>query len=155
MSPDSGYGEPCCIPGERNLDDVIRVKDRYYILSTSSLADDRTRVLKHGDTFAVFDRRGDIELLGQGVPGLYHEETRYLSQWILRLANDRPLLLSSAVKDDNASLTVDLTNADIHANGRLVIPRGTLHIERSKFLWKGTQYERIRLRNYSLLPVDV
>ena len=59
------------------MDDILRVEDRHYILSTSSLADDRTRVLKHGETFAVFDRRGDIELLGQGVPGIYHEETRY------------------------------------------------------------------------------
>jgi hypothetical protein len=73
------------------LDEVLRVEDRYYILSTSSLADDRVRVLKHGDTFAVFDRRGDIETYGTGVPGVYHDETRHLSQWILRLGRTRPL----------------------------------------------------------------
>ena len=137
------------------MDDILRVKDRYYILASSSLADDRTRVLKHGDTFAVFDRRGDIEALGQGVQGIYHEETRYLSRWVLRLGNARPMLLSSAVKDDNASLTVDLTNADIHSDDRVITPRGTLHIERSKFLWKGTQYERLRILNYSLSLVEV
>jgi glycogen debranching enzyme len=137
------------------LDDILRVKDRYYILANSSLADDRTRVLKHGDTFAVFDRRGDIETLGQGTHGIYHEETRYLSRWVLRLGNVRPMLLSSAVKDDNASLTVDLTNADIHSDERVTTPRGTLHIERSKFLWKGTQYERLRILNYSLSLVEV
>ena len=137
------------------MDDILRVEDRYYILSTSSLTDDRTRVLKQGDTFAVFDRRGDIETLGQGVQGIYHEETRYLSRWVLRLGNRRPLLLSSAVRDDNASLTVDLTNADIPADDRTIIPRGTLHIERSKFLWKGTQYERLRILNYSLSAVEV
>ena len=137
------------------MDEILRVEDRYYILSTSSLTDDRTRVLKQGDTFAVFDRRGDIETLGQGVQGIYHEETRYLSRWVLRLSNRRPLLLSSAVRDDNASLTVDLTNADIPADDRTIIPRGTLHIERSKFLWKGTQYERLRILNYSLSAVEV
>lgn len=136
------------------MDDILRVKDRYYILASSSLADDRTRVLKHGDTFAVFDRRGDIETLGQGVQGIYHEETRYVSRWVLRLGNVRPMLLSSAVKDDNASLTVDLTNGDIRSDDR-VTPRGTLHIERSKFLWKGTQYERLRILNYSLSLVEV
>lgn len=138
-----------------SVDDVIRVKNRYYILSTSSLADDRTCVLKDGDTFAVFDRRGDVELLGKGALGLYHNETRYLSKWVLRFGNDRPLLLSSAVREDNAAMTVDLTNSDIGADGKLFIPRGTLHIERTKFLWKATQYERLRIRNYSVAPVSV
>jgi glycogen debranching enzyme len=136
-------------------DDVIRVKNRYYILSTSSLADDRTCVLKDGDTFAVFDRRGDFETLGQGTLGLYHKETRYMSKWVLRLGNERPLLLSSAVREDNAALTVDLTNPDLGTDGRQFIPRGTLHIERTKFLWKATQYERLRIRNYSVAPLDV
>ncbi|MGA9882712.1 MAG: amylo-alpha-1,6-glucosidase [Candidatus Acidiferrales bacterium] len=138
-----------------SVDDVIRVKNRYYILSTSSLADDRTCVLKDGDTFAVFDRRGDVELLGQGALGLYHDETRYISKWVLRLGDHRPLLLSSAVREDNAALTVDLTNLDIGVDGKPFIPRGTLHIERTKFMWKATQYERLRIRNYSVTPVNV
>ncbi|MGH9715572.1 MAG: amylo-alpha-1,6-glucosidase [Candidatus Acidiferrales bacterium] len=137
------------------VDDVIRVKDQYYILSTSSLADDRTCVLKDGDTFAVFNRRGDVELVGQGVQGLYHNETRYLSKWVLRLENDHPLLLSSAVREDNASLTVDMTNPDMGPNGQPTIPRGTLHIERTKFLWRSTQYERLRIRNYSVTPMHL
>lgn len=122
------------------MDDILRVEDRYYILSTSSLADDRVRVLKHGETFAVFDRRGNAEPLGTSVQGVYPEETRYLSLWVLRLQNLRPLLLSSWIKDDNASLTVDVTNPDLYANGQMVVPRGTLHIARSKFLWEGTHY---------------
>lgn len=137
------------------VSDVIRVKNRYYILSTSSLADDRTCVLKDGDTFAVFNRRGDVELVGHGVQGLYHEETRFLSKWVLRLGADHPLLLSSAVREDNASLTVDMTNPDMTSRGQLTVPRGTLHIERTKFLWKSTQYERLRIRNYSVTPIEV
>ena len=43
------------------MEDVIQFKDQFYILATSSLMDDRTRVLKHGETFAVFDRYGDIQ----------------------------------------------------------------------------------------------
>ena len=38
--------------------DVIEVGQQFYIRASSSLADDRTRVLLHGDTFAVFDRGG-------------------------------------------------------------------------------------------------
>ncbi len=41
--------------------DIVRVKDQYYVKATSALADDRTRVLKYGDTFAVLNRYGDIE----------------------------------------------------------------------------------------------
>jgi glycogen debranching enzyme len=66
----------------------------------------------------------------------------------------RPLLLSSAVRDDNTALTVDLTNPDIHSDGRIIIPRGMLHIERTKFLWEGIQYERLRIRNYGLADIE-
>ena len=75
---------------EAPLDDVIRVEDQYYILATSPLADDRTRVLKHNETFAVFDRYGDVQALGLGEQGLYHEGTRFLSRCVLRLGRDRP-----------------------------------------------------------------
>jgi hypothetical protein len=73
---------------ETALDDIIQVKDQFYILATSSLADDRTRVLKQGDTFAVFDRHGDIRPVGLGVQGVYHEGTRYLSRLELRLGKE-------------------------------------------------------------------
>jgi len=137
------------------LEDVIRVEDQYYILATSSLADDRTRVLKHGETFAVFDRYGDIQPVGLGEQGLYYEGTRFLSRQMLRLGTHRLLLLSSTVRDDNALLTVDLTNPDFISDGQVVIPRGSLHILRTKFLWQGTCYERVRIYNYGLTAIDV
>ena len=77
-----------------------------------------------------------------------------MSQWVLRLEKTRPLLLSSAVKDDNASLAVDLTNPDLYAGGEIILPRGTLHMARSKFLWEGTLYEQLQLVNYSLSPIE-
>ena len=42
------------------VDELIRVEHRFYILATSARVDDRTRVLKDGDTFAVLDRYGNI-----------------------------------------------------------------------------------------------
>jgi glycogen debranching enzyme len=136
------------------LSHIIRVEDQYYILATSSLADDRTRVLKHGDTFAVFDRYGDIQPVGLGEQGLYHEETRFLSSLRLYLGDERPLLLSSSVREDNGLLVVDLTNPDIFADGRVTVPRGALHILRSKFLWRGACYEEFRITNYALFPIE-
>jgi glycogen debranching enzyme len=111
-------------------------------------------VLKHGDTFAVFDHYGDIKPTGLGEEGLYHEGTRFLSCLILRLGADRPLFLSSTIKEDNDLLAVDLTNPDMHVEDRLVIPRGTLHLARAKFLWKGVCYEQLKIRNYGLTAIN-
>src|SRR5215813_10889212 len=69
----------------------------YHILAASSPADERTRVLKHGDTFAVFDHYGDVKPGGLGEEGLYHDGTRYLSSLLLLLDRQRPLFLSSTV----------------------------------------------------------
>ena len=89
----------------------------YHILAASSLADERTRVLKHGDTFAVFDHYGDIKAGGLGEEGLYHEDTRYLSCLLLELEGSRPFFLSSTVRDENDQLAVALTNPDLLHEG--------------------------------------
>ena len=136
------------------IEDVIKVEERYYILATSSLADSRTRVLKNAETFGVFDRFGDVQTVGFGEQGIYHNGTRHLSRSVLRLAGLRPLLLSSTIKEDNALFTVDLTNPDVADDSRVLVPRGILHIFRTKFLWKGACYEAIRLRNFGLQPLD-
>jgi glycogen debranching enzyme len=128
--------------------------DPFYILAPSPQADESSRVLKHGETFAVYDHYGDIKPVGLGEEGLYHEGTRFLSGLVLRLDNERPLFLSSTVKEENELLAVDLTNTDTYRDGHLAIPRGTLHIFRAKFLWNGVQYERLRIRNYGLTPVE-
>ena len=137
------------------MDDIIRVNDQFYVLATSPMVDDGTRVLKQGETFAVFDRYGDIQPLLLSEHGVYYEGTRFLSRLELSVADDRPMLLSSTLKADNALFTVDLTNPDISRNGEVVIPRGTLHLLRTKFLWKGACYERLHISNYESVPIDV
>jgi glycogen debranching enzyme len=140
-------------------EDVIQIEEHFYIRATSSRADERTRVLKHGDTFGVFDRYGDVQSIGLGEQGLFHEGTRFLSRLEVRLGQGRttrPLLLSSTVNEANDLLTVDLTNPDVaDADGRIVLPRGVLHLYRTKFIWKGTCHERLRVSNYGLTPVSV
>jgi glycogen debranching enzyme len=134
-------------------DEVVKLDgDQFYILSTSGRIDDRTRVLKHGDTFAVFDRFGEIDALNRSQFGIFHQDTRFLSRFTIRLNQTRLLLLSSAIKEDNALLTVDLTNPDIEQGGEVTIPRGTLHLFRSLVLWNGTCYERLRVHNYGRAP---
>ncbi|MBI3288408.1 MAG: amylo-alpha-1,6-glucosidase, partial [Elusimicrobia bacterium] len=127
--------------------------DDFYILTANAQADEHQRVLKHGETFGVFDSHGDIRPTGLAEEGLYHEGTRFLSRYQLLIGRARPLFLSSMVKEDNAILAVDLTNPDIGRNGDLKIARGAVHIHRTKFLVEGFCYERLTFSNYSLEPV--
>jgi glycogen debranching enzyme len=135
------------------VDDIILVRDRYYILATSALADDRTLVLKRGDTFAVFDRYGDVQPVGQGQQGLFHADTRYLSRLELRLGGARPLLLSSTVTEDNAFLTADLTNTDLSDDGAVQLARDTVHVFRTAFLVDGACCLGFGARNFGAGPV--
>jgi glycogen debranching enzyme len=137
-----------------SVSEVIRVRDQYYILATSPLADTQTRVLKQGETFAIFDLYGDIRRLGRGEQGVYHKGTRHISRSVLQLGGERPLLLGSSVAEDNIVFAVDLTNPDMTIGG-VFVPRGTLHIFRSIFLWDGSCYQRVRLFNYGEQPLDV
>ncbi|MPZ21334.1 MAG: amylo-alpha-1,6-glucosidase [Luteitalea sp.] len=134
--------------------DIVEVDNEFYILASSPFADYHHTILKHGDTFAVFDDFGDIKPVGQGEEGLYHQGTRFLSGLLLRLGRERPLLLSSAVKQDNTLIAVDLTNPDVVSGHHLLIPHGTLHLSRTKLLWDGVCYERLIIRNYGLQPVS-
>jgi glycogen debranching enzyme len=131
-----------------------QLENTFYILATDT-ADYVSRVLKDGETFAVFDPHGDIQAAGLGQEGLYHEGTRFLSRLLFKLGNARPFLLNSTIKEDNLFFVVNLTNPDVYQSGQLLIPRGTLHITRTKLLRQSTCYETIRFINYGLTPVEV
>jgi glycogen debranching enzyme len=105
--------------------------------------------------FAVFDRYGDIEPLGMGEQGIFFQGTRFLSELGLSLWNTRPLLLSSTVKSDNFVFTADLANVDVSDGRDLIVERGTIHVLRSKFLWRDVCYEEFQIVNYGLAPVDI
>lgn len=135
--------------------DIVRLENEYYVRASSALADDRTRVLKYGDTFAVFNRFGDIELVGPSKFGLFHAECRHLSQFTVQVNGRQPLLLSSTIREDNAFLSVDLTNVDSDFNGFEALSRGTLHIFRLQFLRRAGCYVHIRLLNYGAEPADI
>jgi glycogen debranching enzyme len=137
------------------MEHVDRRTDQCPIVASSSLTDDHIEVLKQGDTFGLFDRYGDIHSLRTGSHGLYHDGTRFLSRFELTINGERPLLLSSTVKQDNVLLNVDLTNPDMTHEGQGEVARGALHLSRARFLWQGRCFERLRVHNYSLLPVPV
>ncbi len=135
--------------------DVIEVDQQFYIRASSALADDRTRVLLNGDTFAVFDRGGDIQPVGFGQQGIFHNETRHLSRLEMLFCGFRPLLLSSTIREDNILFGIDLTNPDIQLECGASLPRGTVHIYRTKFLTELVCYDQITVNNYGDTAIDV
>jgi glycogen debranching enzyme len=137
------------------LKDILTVENEYYVRATSALTDDRTRVLKYGETFAVFNRFGDIEALGPVQFGLFFQETRHLSSMVFRVNGSQPMLLSSTIRDDNFFLSIDLSNVDYAEQGVITLSRGTVHFFRAKFLEHGRCREQIRILNYGSDPVSL
>jgi glycogen debranching enzyme len=123
------------------------------VVARSGSTDDRNRVLKHGDTFAVFDHCGDMKVGGLDEEGLYHLGTRHLSELVLHLDGDRPFFLGSTLSREDGHLSVALTNHDLVVDGRVTSPLGTLQLSATKLLWNATCYQRLKLKNYGRQPL--
>jgi glycogen debranching enzyme len=136
------------------MNDAVHI-DNGWGVADAIRPDDRTRVLKHGETFAVFDRYGDIRHVGTGEHGLYHQGSRFLSHFELRLNGHWPLLLNSSVKLDNFVMSVDLTTHDFFDKGKLTVLKGTVHVSRERLLWEAACHERIVVANYGDQPVTL
>jgi glycogen debranching enzyme len=128
---------------------------QYYIAAKSAPTEEHTRVLKYAEMFCVFGRSGDVQTLGLGEQGLFFQGTRYLSELVLYLWNARPLLLSSNVDSSNLLFTADLANLDVLHEDVVAIPRGTIHIERSRFLSHNICHERLEISNYGLTRLEI
>jgi len=97
-----------------------------------------------GSTFCVSDERGDI--LGP-VMGLFADDTRFLSRWILTINGERPLQLSSD-KVEYYSAAFFLRNPV--AGG---LEQDVLSIGRDRFIGDGMQ-EHIVVVNHAQHPVE-
>ena len=136
-------------------DPSVEPFEQFPIIADSERPITPLRVLKHGDTFAVFDPRGDIVPRKRAKKGLYHDGTRFLSRFELLLYGQQPLLLSSTVSADNAVFEADLTNPDLRRNGVIAVARGEINICRSRMLWDASCVERIQVTNYGLDRIEV
>jgi glycogen debranching enzyme len=132
----------------------IQFGEHWYILATASSTDERRRVLKHNDTFAVFDLFGDAHAFGPRGAGIYHGDTCFLSRQELTIEGIRPIFLNSTVKDDSGLFIIELMNPDLYSQGGH-LEKGNLHIFRAKLLWNDACYEHVRIINYGLSDVDV
>ncbi len=133
----------------------IQIGDHWYIAANSAGVDDRTRVLKSDDSFAVFSRPGEIQTIGFGEQGLYFLGTRHLSRWQIRLEGREPVLLNSTIQLDNSRLVVDQTTSDLHLDNGLSVPAGSLHLNRELATHESTLTERLTLVNYHPEPRSI
>lgn len=129
-------------------------QQRYDVQASSELADEHDQVLKHGESFAVFDRHGDIRPVGLGEEGIYHHGTRHLSWLNLLIAGRRPLLLGSTTRMENSRLAVDLTNPS-YGVGDEEVAHSQVHVSRSKVLLDGVLHERLVVRSFARRPLRV
>ena len=101
----------------------------------------------------MFDRFGDLPS-ASGEYGIYHTGTRHLSRCELLIGGQHPLLLSSTIRKSRPLFTTDLTTPDVPAgDGTLALPKGELHVFRTKFLWDATCHERLEVSNYGLTRI--
>ncbi len=137
------------------MPEVLQLDDKFPIVADVQRAPGPLRVLKHGDTFGVFDQQGDVNGGETEEQGLYYHGTRFLSALELRLARRRPLFLSSTVSDDNVVFVADLTNVDVRREHMLELPRGEIHVFRSRVLGDRFCIDRIRICNHSMRIVEI
>jgi glycogen debranching enzyme len=137
-------------------DHVIKINDQYYILASSAVAEQKAVALKSDESFAVIDKYGDIKTIVDSSGGLYFKGTRYLSRLVFKVNNEQPFMLSSFLNEENEMQTVNLTNAGTSAFGTEGdADKGTIHIQRRKFLWKDVCYETIMFCNYGSNTVNL
>jgi glycogen debranching enzyme len=105
----------------------------------------RLFALKHANTFIVADANGNV--VGEG-DGMFRDDTRVLSYWMLTVGGKKPALLSASVSQDNILFTSHLTNRPLPPLGGQSLPQGVIHVERQRLIFEGALYERITLSNF-------
>ncbi|HTH77908.1 MAG TPA: glycogen debranching N-terminal domain-containing protein, partial [Ramlibacter sp.] len=133
----------------------IQHGDNWYVLATLAHTELQPQVLKSGETFAIFDRFGDIAALAAADEGLFHNDTRHLSHMELLVDGLRPLQLGAGTEHANSVLGIDLMNPDIAVDHEVQLAKGTLHMHRTKLLRQGACQERLTVGNFGADTAEV
>jgi glycogen debranching enzyme len=107
----------------------------------------KTLAVKEGETFLYCDLEGNLDHGGDYGLGLYHRDTRFLSEFRMTISGRDPVLLSSS--SERAYMShVDLTNPDLYEGDAIMVPQQTLNIRRIRAI-NGRLFERVRVKNYN------
>ena len=110
--------------------------------------------LKHGKSYAIFDRNGDIspEL---GLMGIYVDDMRYTSALTLLLGDEKPHSDGAQLTSDSAELVTSLSNPAMKDKNGADMPENTLHLKRRITVCDGLVHQAITLHNYNNHPVAI
>ncbi|HEX9891776.1 MAG TPA: glycogen debranching N-terminal domain-containing protein, partial [Actinomycetota bacterium] len=104
------------------------------------------QVIKDDRTFFLSNRFGDVPEHNQAALGLYHRDTRFLSQLEVRLEEERPILLHSST-EQNYTQIVELAFPIPVMDPSGLERRENLSLHRYRVL-SDSLFERIRIRNF-------
>ncbi|MGH2590237.1 MAG: amylo-alpha-1,6-glucosidase [Actinomycetota bacterium] len=99
-----------------------------------------------GSTFMLSDHRGDV--MGGSIAGMFHEDTRHLSRFVLRIGDGRPAVLTSN-SVDHFSAAFFMTNNELPG-----IPPHSLSIQRYRYIGNGLT-EVVVITNHGTDPVTL
>jgi glycogen debranching enzyme len=99
-----------------------------------------------GSTFMLSDHRGDV--IAGSIAGLFHEDTRHLSKFVLRVGDGRAAVLTSK-SVDHFSAAFFMTNNEMPG-----IPPHSLSIQRYRYIGNGLT-EVVVVTNHLSKPVSL
>ena len=140
---------------QRKVDPTEAAPDERFDIAASEVSARQRYALKADDTFAVIDAHGDINADGAGSDGVFHADTRHLSHLRMTVMGADPLLLGSSLAQDGTYIHADLTNPDVVSNGRLVLAKEQVHIERTVYVHATGLRQRVMLSNYGQTEIEL
>lgn len=129
--------------------------DENFDVAPSEVSARQRYALKADDTFAVVDAHGDVNADHAGSDGLFHSDTRYLSHLRMTIMGVDPVLLGSSLAQDGTYVHADLTNPDVFRNGRLILAKDQVHIERTLYVSNTGLRQRVMLSNYGQSDIEL
>lgn len=109
-------------------------------------------VLKHNRLFLLLDRNGNVTPPGRCGLGLFHDDTRILSHYMLRFAGGEPVLLSAQTSRPYEA-RIDLAVTDQTLGGDPWDPKNVIHLRR-EIVVEGHLAEQVTITNFLTRPVD-
>jgi glycogen debranching enzyme len=113
---------------------------------------DEYLVAKHDRCFLLVDEHGDIQPAGHCGLGLFHDDTRMLSHYLLSFRGGPASLLSSRATS-MYGVQVDLAISDRTFGGDSWDPKNIIHVRR-EILLSDRMEERVTLTSFLPRPVD-
>ncbi len=107
-----------------------------------------------GRTFMYSDAAGDVP--NGSIGALVHQDTRFLSRWVLMLNGKRLIPLRSEATDYYAAtffLTNDETDDDMTTQGQPRVPANSCNVRRQRFVGADGLHERIDLQSFAAEPL--